>query len=134
MKVCAVVCSFLCQLLTSYSQFATFILAALAAVATASAVEVAGPVPPLGSDLEARVRLYSLHELVRCLLTHICLNEQACVASKCRCNKVQGQFCGNQAVNSYCTNGHVFECNASTGKTCDYGVRNSCVKCGKLSC
>ena len=62
------------------------------------------------------------------------LFQSACKASNCACNKVQGQFCGNQGINPSCTNGHVFECNKSTGKTCDYGVRDSCVKCGKLSC
>jgi len=57
MKVCAVD-MFAALQLTSFSQFATLILAALATVATASAVEVAAPVPALASDLEARVRTY----------------------------------------------------------------------------
>ncbi|ESK86362.1 hypothetical protein Moror_5011, partial [Moniliophthora roreri MCA 2997] len=43
------------------------------------------------------------------------LKARACVASKCICNKVQGQFCGNESINRDCTNGHVFECNGSTG-------------------
>ncbi|KAJ3500335.1 hypothetical protein NLJ89_g9845 [Agrocybe chaxingu] len=93
-------------------KFATLILAALATVATASVLEVPAPVPVVERELEAR----------------------ACVASRCTCNRVQGQFCGNEAINRYCTNGHVFECNASTGATCDYGIRNSCVRCGRLTC
>ncbi|KAL0072560.1 hypothetical protein AAF712_000323 [Marasmius tenuissimus] len=92
--------------------FITF--TALIAVAVAAAALEPGPVASLEerSDLEAR----------------------ACSASKCVCNKVQGQFCGNQAINPDCKNGHVYECNKSTGKTCDYGVRTSCQQCGKLSC
>ncbi|GBF63423.1 hypothetical protein TMEN_6048 [Trichophyton mentagrophytes] len=62
------------------------------------------------------------------------LEKRACRPSKCVCNKIQGQFCGNEKINPACTNGHVFECNKSTGKACDYGVRTSCRKCGKLSC
>jgi len=57
MKVCAVD-MFAALQLTSFSQFAILILAALATVATASAVEVAAA---LASDLEARVRTYSPH-------------------------------------------------------------------------
>lgn len=52
----------------------------------------------------------------------------------CWCNKVQGQFCGNPSVNPDCLAGHVYECNENTGRTCDYGVRESCVQCGQLSC
>ncbi|PFH49940.1 hypothetical protein AMATHDRAFT_48281 [Amanita thiersii Skay4041] len=60
--------------------------------------------------------------------------KRACTPSKCLCNKVQGEFCGNQAINSNCLDSHVYECNSSTGKTCDFGVRSSCTKCGRLSC
>ncbi|KAF9885234.1 hypothetical protein FE257_000594 [Aspergillus nanangensis] len=60
--------------------------------------------------------------------------KRSCKATKCVCNKVQGQFCGNTKINAACLNSHVYECNRSTGKACDYGVRNSCKKCGKLSC
>ncbi|EFW13620.1 uncharacterized protein CIMG_10567 [Coccidioides immitis RS] len=62
------------------------------------------------------------------------LAERACVPSKCRCIGGQGQFCGNEAINHHCKNGHVYECNRHTGKTCDYGYRKSCGQCGKLSC
>ncbi|KMQ44679.1 hypothetical protein A7D00_0838 [Trichophyton violaceum] len=62
------------------------------------------------------------------------LDKRACRPSNCLCNGIQGQFCGNERVNPACTNGHVFECAKSTGKACDYGVRTSCRKCGKLSC
>ena len=54
MKVCAVVCWPLCQLLTSFSKFTVLILAALAAGATAASV----------ADLEARVSTRSFHDLV----------------------------------------------------------------------
>jgi len=54
MKVCAVVCWPLCQLLTSFSKFAALILAALAAGATAASVV----------DLEARVSTRSFYDLV----------------------------------------------------------------------
>ncbi|KAJ8073858.1 hypothetical protein PM082_012136 [Marasmius tenuissimus] len=86
----------------------------IAAAATAAALE-AGPV----ASLEER---------------SADLNARACVPSSCVCNNVQGQFCGNERINKACTNGHVFECNKSTGKTCSYGPRTSCQKCGKLSC
>ncbi|KIK57882.1 hypothetical protein GYMLUDRAFT_171960, partial [Collybiopsis luxurians FD-317 M1] len=59
---------------------------------------------------------------------------RACIPSDCACIGGQGQFCGNDAINPACTNGHVFECNAQTGKTCNYGVRDSCVQCGQLQC
>ncbi|PFH49939.1 hypothetical protein AMATHDRAFT_146477, partial [Amanita thiersii Skay4041] len=59
---------------------------------------------------------------------------QACTPSKCLCNKVQGQFCGNERINPNCRNDHVYECNRSTGKACDYGYRKSCADCGKLKC
>ena len=55
MKVCAIVFSQHRYELTSFSQFATLILAALVAVATASIVEVRAPVAAL--DLEERVRI-----------------------------------------------------------------------------
>ncbi|KAJ8076702.1 hypothetical protein PM082_001125 [Marasmius tenuissimus] len=92
--------------------FVTF--ATLIAVAAAAATLEPGPV----SSLEERSELET----------------RACKPSNCACNKIQGQFCGNEKVNKACTNGHVFECNKSTGKTCDYGVRTTCQKCGKLSC
>ncbi|KAJ5259458.1 hypothetical protein N7478_012439 [Penicillium angulare] len=60
--------------------------------------------------------------------------KRACGATKCLCNGVQGQFCGDQLVNSACLDSHVYECQAGTGKACDYGVRDSCKKCGKLNC
>ncbi|KAF8963723.1 hypothetical protein BDZ97DRAFT_1818904 [Flammula alnicola] len=86
-----------------------------AIIAVASAADVAAPVP---AAPEAVARAAA-----------VCNPSPGCV-----CNKVQGQFCGNQAINQACTNGHVFECNAQTGQTCDYGIRTSCVQCGKLSC
>ncbi|EEB98662.1 hypothetical protein MPER_01791, partial [Moniliophthora perniciosa FA553] len=43
------------------------------------------------------------------------LSGRACVPSQCVCNAIQGQFCGNEAINPACTNGHVFECNGSSG-------------------
>ncbi|EAU31696.1 predicted protein [Aspergillus terreus NIH2624] len=60
--------------------------------------------------------------------------KRACKATKCICNKRQGQFCGNTKINKYCLDDHVYECNQDTGKACDYGYRTSCDKCGKLSC
>ncbi|KAK7031169.1 hypothetical protein VNI00_013584 [Paramarasmius palmivorus] len=62
------------------------------------------------------------------------LNARACTPSNCICNAIQGQFCGNEAVNPACTNGHVFECNGNSGNACDYGIRDSCVNCGQLTC
>ncbi|EEP75707.1 predicted protein [Uncinocarpus reesii 1704] len=62
------------------------------------------------------------------------LEERACVPSKCRCIGGQGQFCGNEKINRDCKNGHVYECNRKTGRTCDYGIRTSCKKCNKLKC
>ncbi|ESK82718.1 hypothetical protein Moror_5685, partial [Moniliophthora roreri MCA 2997] len=43
------------------------------------------------------------------------LSGRDCVPSNCICNAVQGQFCGNEAVNPACTNGHVFECDVDSG-------------------
>ncbi|ORX62295.1 hypothetical protein DM01DRAFT_1315741 [Hesseltinella vesiculosa] len=60
--------------------------------------------------------------------------EAGCSPSGCVCNGIQGQFCGDESINSACTNGHVFECQSGTGYACDYGVRDSCVQCGALSC
>ena len=58
MKVCAL---YLFELLTtSFSQFITLILAALVAITTTAVAEM---VP----NLKARVRTYSLHELMPCL-------------------------------------------------------------------
>ncbi|KAJ6495120.1 hypothetical protein C8R45DRAFT_823879, partial [Mycena sanguinolenta] len=48
------------------------------------------------------------------------------------CNRIGGLFCGNFHI-SPCTTGHVFQCNES-GKTCDFGVQDSCKKCNKLHC
>ena len=48
------------------------------------------------------------------------LYKKACTLSECIRINGRGQFCGNEAVNPACTNGHVFECNKDTGKTCDY--------------
>ena len=67
MKVCVLnlTCSLLCKVLTSFSQFATLILAVLAATATASVIEPGPvPVPDVEPDLAARVRTYFLHSLV----------------------------------------------------------------------
>ena len=55
MKVCTVD-MFAALQLTSFSQFATLILAVLATMVAASAVAVVAPVPALAPDLQARVR------------------------------------------------------------------------------
>lgn len=57
------------------------------------------------------------------------VEKKACTATKWVCNKVQEQFYGNTPINPACRNDHVYECNASTGKACDYGYRSSCAKC-----
>ncbi|PLB34233.1 uncharacterized protein BDW47DRAFT_129233 [Aspergillus candidus] len=62
------------------------------------------------------------------------MDKRGCKPSNCACIGRQGQFCGDESINKACTNGHVFECNGNSGKSCDYGVRDSCRKCGKLSC
>ncbi|KAF9260053.1 hypothetical protein L218DRAFT_625107 [Marasmius fiardii PR-910] len=62
------------------------------------------------------------------------LNRRACNPTNCVCNGIQGQFCGNENINSACTNGHVFECNGDDSHACDYGVRTSCQNCGQLQC
>ncbi|KAJ6495106.1 hypothetical protein C8R45DRAFT_804913, partial [Mycena sanguinolenta] len=59
--------------------------------------------------------------------------QRACVASSCICNGISGLFCGNSHINPACTTGDVFQCNES-GKTCNFGVRDSCKKCNKLTC
>jgi len=61
------------------------------------------------------------------------IDKRECVPSKCRCNKVSGLFCGNSKIDVNCPSSHVFQCNPS-GATCDFGVRDSCAKCGKLGC
>ncbi|KAF8689735.1 hypothetical protein AX14_003193 [Amanita brunnescens Koide BX004] len=58
----------------------------------------------------------------------------SCTPSSCICNRHQGQFCGNEKINRNCRNGYVYECNKDTGKTCVYGIRDSCVRCSKLQC
>jgi len=62
MKVCVVYFKLFeaAGLTTSFSQLTSLILPALVAVATAAVAEMA-------PNLEARVRSYSLHELVPCL-------------------------------------------------------------------
>ncbi|KAL0067699.1 hypothetical protein AAF712_005139 [Marasmius tenuissimus] len=62
------------------------------------------------------------------------IERRACAPTGCVCNGIRGQFCGNQAVNPACTNGHVFECSNTDSHACDYGIRDSCQKCGKLQC
>ncbi|KAJ8073854.1 hypothetical protein PM082_012132 [Marasmius tenuissimus] len=65
------------------------------------------------------------------------LDGRACVRSNCRCVPgigPGGNICGNESINRYCTNGHLFYCNGNTGATCDYGFSTSCQKCGKPSC
>ncbi|KAJ7924166.1 hypothetical protein B0H13DRAFT_1706847 [Mycena leptocephala] len=61
------------------------------------------------------------------------LEARACAASSCTCNGNAGLFCGDSAINPACTTGDVFQCNAS-GKTCNFGLRNSCKQCNKLAC
>ncbi|KAL4947205.1 hypothetical protein BDW69DRAFT_178872 [Aspergillus filifer] len=61
------------------------------------------------------------------------LAKRQCTTSSCRCNGIQGQFCGDSSVNPNCLDTHVYECNPS-GATCVYGYRNSCAQCGELSC
>ncbi|KAF9351392.1 hypothetical protein BGX26_010594, partial [Mortierella sp. AD094] len=70
--------------------------------------------------------------LILCMLMPFI--EAACGPTNCICNKIQGQFCGSESVNPACLNTHVYECNGSTGKACDYGYRTSCARCGKLNC
>ncbi|KIM77479.1 hypothetical protein PILCRDRAFT_825257 [Piloderma croceum F 1598] len=54
---------------------------------------------------------------------------QTCTTlSKCPCTAGQTQFCGNEAVNPACLNGHLFACDVSAGKACDKGVDISCSK------
>ncbi|KAK2873781.1 hypothetical protein FQN49_002085 [Arthroderma sp. PD_2] len=62
------------------------------------------------------------------------LEKKACTPSSCVCNGIQGQFCGDENINSACKNGHVYECAQDAGNACDYGLRDSCRQCGKLSC
>ncbi|QKX53234.1 uncharacterized protein TRUGW13939_00310 [Talaromyces rugulosus] len=62
------------------------------------------------------------------------LEKKSCSASSCLCNGIQGQFCGDESVNAKCLNTHVYECQSGTGYACDYGRRDSCAKCGSLSC
>ncbi|KIL67965.1 hypothetical protein M378DRAFT_22612 [Amanita muscaria Koide BX008] len=59
---------------------------------------------------------------------------EACVPSQCFCNKVQGQFCGDEKINPACLGTHAYECNGKTGHACDYGFRASCAHCHKLNC
>ncbi|CAG8448986.1 15029_t:CDS:2 [Cetraspora pellucida] len=43
---------------------------------------------------------------------------------------IEGTLCGGQIG---CNPNNIFEC-VSTGLTCEYGLRSSCMRCGALSC
>uniref|UniRef100_T1IVT9 Uncharacterized protein n=1 Tax=Strigamia maritima TaxID=126957 RepID=T1IVT9_STRMM len=76
-----------------------------------------------------------MKKLMLCLLLVVALvemSQQACNYNPaCRCNQIQGQFCGN---GGNCKWGYVYECQRGTGAACEYGRRNSCAQCGRLYC
>ncbi|ORZ12852.1 hypothetical protein BCR42DRAFT_420108 [Absidia repens] len=56
-----------------------------------------------------------------------------CKATSCSCSGIpNGLFCGDG--NLGCTKGHVYQCGSDGKNSCDFGIRNSCVKCNKLKC
>ncbi|KAF8870098.1 hypothetical protein BD779DRAFT_1653908 [Infundibulicybe gibba] len=64
--------------------------------------------------------------------TFLVQTQAQCVPSSCRCDgRPAGRICGDGSSN--CPWGDVFQCN-SDGHTCNFGRRQSCVDCGKLSC
>ncbi|EJT52643.1 hypothetical protein A1Q1_03097 [Trichosporon asahii var. asahii CBS 2479] len=97
----------------------------LAAAALLSTLALAEPLP-LAGDAAAGTEMQARGE-------PFFLSERACNPSNCPCNGIQGQFCTN-GINPGCIKGHVYECQAGTGKTCDYGYRKSCAECGELQC
>ncbi|KAF8628658.1 hypothetical protein AX15_003789 [Amanita polypyramis BW_CC] len=127
---------------------AIFSLIAFTIVSVATAAEVAGPVAepiipreaspepiaevsgPIAEAIVAREA--SPEPIMGEVIPGFVKRE--CRASRCLCNRIQGQFCGNERINPYCLNSHVYECNAQTGHTCDYGYRNSCARCHRLVC
>ncbi|KAM6494406.1 hypothetical protein JOM56_010767 [Amanita muscaria] len=86
-------------------------------------VEVAAPAP-LPAGLEARDVNPD---------TAVFEKRQGCAPSGCLCNKSPGAFCGNEAINPACTNGHAFRC-AADGTTCDFGFQLGCTVCNQLFC
>ena len=99
----------------------------------------------------------SLPYLLLSLLTRLCQNgtfsKRACIPSSCDCSGFPGGlFCGGERqflinigiteTDSLifsdgffgCIPDHVYQCNSDGHTTCDFGIRNSCVQCGQLSC
>ncbi|KAF8521718.1 hypothetical protein BU17DRAFT_45550, partial [Hysterangium stoloniferum] len=61
------------------------------------------------------------------------LAKRACGKTACSCVDVpDGLFCGDGLFG--CAKGHVFQCGGGGSKSCDFGKRDSCVKCGGLNC
>ncbi|KAF8509737.1 hypothetical protein JB92DRAFT_2944425 [Gautieria morchelliformis] len=61
------------------------------------------------------------------------LAKRSCVATACSCQGVpNGLFCGDGLFD--CIPGHVYQCGDDGKRSCDFGIRNSCEKCGKLQC
>src|ERR1700756_5289352 len=94
-----------------------------------SAAEVDAPVPrdatrPV-SDLMKRMSIIPPSRAQ--------LRQNYCVASRCYCNRGFCPFCGNEGINPYCINSHVYQC-FEDGSTCEYGSRQSCPQCGSVRC
>ncbi|KAF0552124.1 hypothetical protein F8M41_022552 [Gigaspora margarita] len=57
--------------------------------------------------------------------------------TKCTCpsSATQGQYCGGQTgMGPSCVKTNVYECSTGGTSVCEYGYRDSCAQCGKLSC
>ncbi|KAJ3544212.1 hypothetical protein NM208_g3177 [Fusarium decemcellulare] len=58
---------------------------------------------------------------------------RACKPTSCSCQGVpNGLFCGDGILG--CVKGHVYQCGDDGKKSCDFGPRDSCKKCGELQC
>jgi len=97
-----------------------------------SIAEVPAPVPALASDLEARVRPHELcartyiHSLELAVLHYVQVSPQQ--------SSLRVSSAANKRSIPTAPLGMSSSATTATGHTCDYGVRNSCVKCGELSC
>ncbi|ESK94849.1 hypothetical protein Moror_14122 [Moniliophthora roreri MCA 2997] len=87
---------------------------------TAAAAANSGPAAGAGVASGAALRRDTSNQP-----SQITCKDPESLPSDCACNKIEGVFCGNEAINPACSNKKQFECHAD-GTTCWLGLSSLC--------
>ncbi|KAG0012732.1 hypothetical protein BGZ82_002447 [Podila clonocystis] len=101
-------------------------LTLLSVLALIVAVQAQGDVPQVisfGDDIAKAAEVIESAEAV--MIDNPSLMKRGCVYDGCRCNVSRGGLA--------CYGDNVYQCSPS-GKCCNFGRRDSCRQCGRLTC